>query len=256
MAISETATQAKSEVTVDWLPDAVLRSDSPLSEQIYARLREVIVAGRIAPGTALHEPSITKQFGTSRTPVREALLRLRDEGLIDIKKQSGTFVAPIDPDRVVEGMIVRESLEPRLAAMAAEKMTDRILADLIFETGQMTKAVESGNSLLFIASDDNFHRILLDASGFPHIVEIIQRVNAHLDRVRYLSASEPVRAQTALDEHHAMIERLRAGDATGAAEMLLAHLEGSWVLIRELLAQQNRSREEAERGKVSGEETG
>lgn len=238
MQAKATALQDRQAVTLAWLPELSSQSDAPLSDQVYGHLREAIVAGRIAPGTALHEPSIARQCGTSRTPVREAILRLRDEGLLTIKKQSGTFVAPIDPNRVEEGMIVRESLEPRMAAMAAEKMTDRILADLLFETEQMTKAVETGDSRLFIAADDNFHRILLDASGFPHIVEIIQRVNAHLDRLRYLSASEPERAQTALEEHHAMIERLRARDAAGASELLLAHLQGSWVLIRELLAQQ------------------
>lgn len=245
MTTSAASHRTKHEDTITWLSDSSLQSDSPLSEQIYARLREAIVAGRIAPRTALHEPSITQQFGTSRTPVREALLRLRDEGLLEIKKQAGTFVAPIDPKRVEEGMIVRESLEPRVAAMAAERMTDRILADLLFETEQMTKAVETGDSRLFITADDNFHRILLDASGLPHIVEIIQRVNAHLDRLRYLSASEPERAQTALDEHHAMIGRLRAGDAEGAAALLLTHLQGSWVLIRKLLAQQDLEVEQA-----------
>ena len=238
MQAKAAALQDRQAVTLAWLPELSSQSEASLSDQVYGHLREAIVAGRIAPGTALHEPSIAQQCGTSRTPVREAILRLRDEGLLTIKKQSGTFVAPIDPNRVEEGMIVRESLEPRLAAMAAEKMTDRILTDLLFETEQMTKAVETGDSRLFIAADDNFHRILLDASGFPHIVQIIQRVNAHLDRLRYLSASEPERAQTALEEHHAMIDRLRAGDASGASELLLTHLQGSWVLIRELLAQQ------------------
>ena len=238
MASRGASQQRSRDVTVAWLADVTLRPGSPLSEQVYERLRETIVFGQVAPGTALHEPSITQQFGISRTPVREALLRLRDEGLLEIKKQSGTFVAPIDPRRVEEGMFLRESLEPRMAAMAAERMTDRALANLLFETEQMTRAVANNDSRLFIAADDNFHRILLEASGFPHIVQSIQRVNAHLDRVRYLSASEPVRAQTALEEHHAMIERLRARDSEGAAELLLTHLQGSWVLIRDLLTQQ------------------
>lgn len=238
MASRRSSQNARQAVTVGWLPDVTLRPEAPLSEQVYGQLRDAIVFGHIVPGTALHEPSIAQLFGTSRTPVREALLRLRDEALLEIKRQSGTFVAPVDPKRVEEGMIVRESLEPRMAAMAAEKMTDRILADLVFETEEMTKAVAASDSRLFIAADDNFHRILLDASGYPHIVQIIQQVNAHLDRLRYLSASEPVRAQTALEEHHAMIDRLRARDANGAAELLLTHLQGSWVLIRELLAQQ------------------
>ena len=226
-----------------WLSDVALHSDTPLSEQIYAHLRDVIVTGRLAPGIGLHEPSLAQQFGTSRTPVREALLRLRDDGLIDIRRQSGTFIAAIDANRVEEGMMVREALEPRLAAMAATRMTDRVLADLVFETDQMAKAVGQGDSRSFIDADDRFHRILVDTSGFLHVAAIIQRVNAQLDRIRYLSASEPIRSQLALDEHRAMIECLRAGDADGTAEMMQRHLAGSWIVIRRLL---ERREEEAE----------
>ncbi|MGI9504910.1 MAG: GntR family transcriptional regulator [Geminicoccaceae bacterium] len=222
-----------------WLSDVMLRSDSPLSEQIYTHLRDLIVTGRVPPGMALHEPSLAQQVGTSRTPVREALLRLRDDGLIDIKRQSGTFVAAIDANRVEEGMMVREALEPRLAEMAASNITDRILADLTFETDQMAKAVENSDSRSFIAADDRFHRMLVDASGFVHVAAIIQRVNAQLDRIRYLSASEPVRAQSALNEHRTIIDYLRAGDATGTAEMMQQHLTGSWALIRALLERQD-----------------
>lgn len=215
--------------------DAVVRAGGPLSEQVYAHLRDLIVTGRMAPGIALHEPALAQQFGTSRTPVREALLRLRDDGLIDIKRQSGTFVAPINANRVEEGMMVRDALEPRLAAMAVSNITDRALAGLVFETDQMAKAVENRDSRSFIASDDRFHRMLVDMSGFLHVAEIIQRVNAQLDRIRYLSASEPIRAHVALDEHRAIIECLRSGDATGAAEKMERHLRGSWTVIRSLL---------------------
>lgn len=243
MASSERASRAGPGASIIWLQDVVLTSETPLSEQIYAHLRDAIVMGWMAPGIALHEPSLAKQFGTSRTPVREAMLRLRDDGLVDIKRQSGTFVAPIDHNRVEEGMMVREALEPRLAAMAASNMTDRHLADLDFETDQMAKAIENGDSRSFIAADDRFHRTLVDASGFLHIAEIIQRVNAQLDRLRYLSASEPLRARAAIDEHRALLDRLRVGDATGSAEILQRHLDGSWVLIRELLAGQGLHRQ-------------
>ncbi len=238
VALSERASHAGENTSAPWFPDVILRSDAPLSEQVYAHLRDVIVTGRLAPGIALNESSLAQQFGTSRTPVREALLRLRDDGLVNIKRQSGTFVAPIDANRVEEGMMVREALEPRLAAMAASKMTDRVLADLVFETDQMTKAAEHGDSRSFIAADDRFHRFLVDTSGFIHIAEIIQRVNAQLDRIRYLSASEPIRTHMALDEHRAMIELLRDGDSVGTAEMMQQHLSGSWVVIRELLQRQ------------------
>lgn len=219
----------------DWLGEFGVHAGVPLSDQAYTQLRDAIVMGRIEPGVALHEPSIAQHLQISRTPVREALLRLRDDGLVEIKRQSGTFVSPVDFDRVEEGMIVRESLEPRVAQIAAVKMTKRILVELTFETDRMEAAVEVGNSAEFIHADDCFHRILVDASGFLHIAQIIQRVNAQLDRVRYLSAAEPVRARAALKEHRMLIDLLKVNDGPGSAKMLLRHLKGSWATINDYI---------------------
>ena len=241
MAVTAKAQQRGQDWPSAGSADLVLRADVPLSQQVYAHLRDLVVTGRLAPGIALHEPALAQQFGTSRTPIREALLRLRDDGLIDIKRQSGTYVAPIDANRVEEGMMVRDALEPRLAAMAVSNMTDRGLADLVFETDAMAKAVEHSDSASFIAADDRFHRGLVDMSGFLHVGEIIQRVNAQLDRVRYLSAAEPLRAQEALDEHRAIIDCLRDGDAMATAEMMQRHLNGSWTVIRSLLQRHDAS---------------
>ncbi len=143
--------------------------------------------------------------------------------------------------------MVRDALEPRLAAGAASNMTDRGLADLVFETDAMAKAVELRDSGSFIAADDCFRRRLVDMSGFLHVAEIIQCVNAELDRVRYLSAAEPLRAQEALDEHRAIIDCLRDrdrdgdgdGDAMAAARMMQRRLNGSWTVIRSLLKRQD-----------------
>lgn len=135
--------------------------------------------------------------------------------------------------------MVRDALEPRLAAGAASNMTDRGLADLVFETDAMAKAVELGDSGSFIAADDSFRRGLVDMSGFLHVAEIIQRVNAELNRVRYLSAAEPLRAQEALDEHRAITDCLRDGDAMATAGKMQRHLNGSWTVIRSLLKRQD-----------------
>lgn len=220
-----------------WLPRTAVASGAPLSEQIYAQLREAIVTGSIEPETALQEPLIAEHFGVSRTPVREALLRLRGDGLVVIRKQAGTFVAPIDPKRVEEGMLVRDALEPRVVEISATLLTERQLSDLDAETRAMASAADGRDSRSFIAADDRFHQILIDASGYPHIAEIIGRVNAQLDRVRYLSATDPGRARAAIREHRALIKHLRAGNGPQSADVLRTHLQGSWKFIREIMSE-------------------
>ncbi|MGK0172824.1 MAG: DNA-binding GntR family transcriptional regulator [Gammaproteobacteria bacterium] len=81
--------------------------------------------GSLNPTSAIHEPLIAEHVGVSLTPVREALQRLRGDGLVIIRKQWATFVAPIDLKRVEEGMLVREALEPRVIEIAATQLSDR-----------------------------------------------------------------------------------------------------------------------------------
>lgn len=219
-----------------WLSNQSLTTGVPLSDQVYGELRRAIVTGALVPNTPIQEPAIATHFGVSRTPVREALLRLRDDGLVIIRKQAGTFVAPIDPKRVEEGMLVRESLEPRIVEVATDQLSEQQLADLAAETSSMADAIVSKDRHRFIEADDRFHRILIDACRFDHIADIIHRVNAQLDRVRYLGASEPVRARTAVREHRALIDCLRKKDPAGSADLLRRHLEQAWVQIRKILA--------------------
>lgn len=218
-----------------WLKDAVVRRDQPLPQQVYLMLRRVIVEGRLEPGVALNEPAITRHLNISRTPVREALLRLQRDGLIELRPQSGTFVAPIDITRVEEGMIVREALETRAVAIAAEQISDRVLADLEMETDLMADAARRGDGTAFIEADDRFHRLLVDTSGYSHIAVIIDQVNAQLDRIRYLSVDVPERPEKSVREHRGIIKRLKQGDTTGSADALQEHLTNSWQIIRDVL---------------------
>jgi len=218
-----------------WLEQATVLRDQPLSPQVYRLLRRAIVEGRLKPGTTLKEPALASYLHVSRTPVREAFLRLQQDGLLDLRPQSGTFVAPIDRTRVEEGMIVREALEVRAAAIAAEKISEPELTFLRGETDRMADAARSGDNRSFIEADDRFHRALVDASAFSHIGLIIEQVNAQLDRIRYLSANIPERPEASVNEHWQLIDRLADRDADGSASAVQAHLTASWAIIRTIM---------------------
>ena len=164
-------------------------------------------------------------------------MRLRADGLVIIRKQVGTFIAPIDPKRVEEGILVRDALEPRVVELAATQLSERELNDLEAETRLTAVAADDRDSRSFIAADDRFHQVLIEAGGFPHIAAIIGRVNAQLDRVRHLSATDPPRARAAVPEHRALIKSLRAGKGSQSSDLLRDHLQGSWKLIREIMSE-------------------
>ena len=234
---SNLAADASEPASPSWLDGEVIASRTPLSEQVYALLRKAIVTGDIDPTTPIQEQVIAVHLGVSRTPVREALLRLRGDGLVIIRKQSGTFAAPIDRKRVEEGMLVRESLEPRVVEIAAGLLSERALTSLDTETRLMATAADCGDSRAFIEADDRFHAILIEACGLPSISEIIGRVNVHLDRVRHLSATEPARSRAAIREHRALIKQLRARDSAQSADLLRDHLQRSWTSIRKIMSE-------------------
>lgn len=217
-----------SDGAASWLAALERVDGRPLAEQAYAAMRSAIVQGEIRSGVPLNEKEIALRYGCSRTPVREALLRLRDDGLVIIKAQSGTFVAPIDRLSVEEGVIVREALEPRAIAAAAARIDREALHRLRYETDLMQAAGEEGDAKAFIAADDRFHRTIIDVSSYARIGAVISQANASLDRVRHLSALSNERCEASVREHGAIIDRLSVGDAEGASAALIAHFEASW----------------------------
>ncbi len=217
-----------------WPASAGVTRTQPLAPQVYRLVRDAIISAALPPKAAINEAEIALALGVSRTPVREALLNLQRDGLVEIRPQAGTFVTPIRRALVEEGMIVREALEVKCAALAAERITSRGLDALRAASAEMAAAARRGDQPGFIAADDGYHRTLLDAAGLPHVRSIIDGVNAHLDRVRFHSSGFADRAAEAIAEHEEVIAALTRRDAHASAAAVHAHLLRAWDNIRAL----------------------
>src|SRR5437763_3342513 len=136
------------------------RTRSPARDQAYAALREAIVSAELAPGERLSENRLAERLGVSRTPVREALARLRDERLVAIVPQLGTFVTRIDPEAVADAQFVRESLECNAIRLTTERITDRDLQDLGDIVELQQRAEQQGDAVAFDHHDDALHHHL------------------------------------------------------------------------------------------------
>jgi DNA-binding GntR family transcriptional regulator len=193
----------------------------PIVPQIYDALRDAIVRVAVLPGQAISETEMAASFGVSRTPIREALIRLADEGLIDIYPQAGTFVSLIDLAAVREAQFVRETLETAVAIRAASSDTGPTVFEPILE--RQERAIRTADFDEFFASDEELHRRVFELGGHGATWRLVQAAKSHLDRVRQLEQPAEVTLLEMLRQHRAIAAAIVAGDEKAVATVVREH---------------------------------
>jgi DNA-binding GntR family transcriptional regulator len=189
-------------------------------------IRAAILDGRLAPDQPLPELELAEQLGTSRTPIREALLLLEREGLVEAQPNRGATVKRYDQARLKELYDVRAVLEGYAAKLAAERLTDRDLRALEESCDRFAKLRTSAELLADLAYENLvFHTAILDAAGNSLLTRMIGEVTAvPLIYRSYMAYSEDNRS-TVEREHRAITEALKARDGARAAELMQSHVE-------------------------------
>jgi len=201
---------------------------------IYRALRDDIVAMRIPPGEPINEKAVALRHGVSRTPVREALLQLSAEHLVEIFPQSGTFVTRIPIAALPEAILVRKALEELTAREAAQNAAADQVAALKQSIDRQHKLARQGDKNRFHEADDAFHAAIAEAAGHPGIWRLILQVKLQLDRYRRLTLPVPGRMTRVVDEHAAVAAAIAAQDAAAASAAMAAHLDGLSASIRDV----------------------
>jgi GntR family transcriptional regulator, rspAB operon transcriptional repressor len=194
-------------------------------DQVYAALREAIVSAELEPGRQLSENELADLLGVSRTPVREALARLRDERLVAIVPQLGTFVTLISRQAVADAAFVREALECSAIRLAVPNADDATLEELAANLAAQDRARDTGDADSFDTLDDELHRTLCELSGHDVAWWLSRRANGQLDRVRRLSLPEPGYVGEMVAEHREIVAAVADGDVDGAETKLRHHLQ-------------------------------
>ena len=187
-------------------------------------LRRAIVGAELEPGRRLSENQLAELIGVSRTPVRDALARLRDERLVAIVPQLGTFVTFIDEEAVADAHFVREALEVGAVRIVAKAATSAGVSALSENLDAQQRAVDADDAETFAQLDDDLHHLLCDLSGREVAWRLSERTRGQLDRVRLLSLPEAGYRDQMLAEHRAVVDALAAGDAPAAERELRHHL--------------------------------
>ncbi|HEY8455659.1 MAG TPA: GntR family transcriptional regulator [Actinopolymorphaceae bacterium] len=191
---------------------------------VYSLLRRDIVSLELPPGQAVSENELAAQHGVSRTPVREALIRLADEGLIEVVPQLGTFVSRINVNEVIEIQFIRETLERASLPHAIRNITEedeQYLRDLLDE---QEKAGKRGDLHTWFATDEALHRTLLEVAGHPRVWSVVSSAKAHLDRVRMLTLPDPAILGELLNQHRQIVDHVVAKQKRQADQVLRQHL--------------------------------
>ena len=222
-------------------PNATARRGSrPLrataSARIYSELRDELVSLRRRPGEPISETEIAVSYGLSRTPVREAILKLADEGLVDIFPQSGIFVSRIPLAALPEAIIVRTALEETTAGMAAQRATPSQIMNLQAIVQRQREADAAGDREGFHLADEAFHACIAEVAGHPGIWRLILQVKVHVDRYRRLTLPVAGRMTQVIAEHEPILAAIETHNVAAARVAMEKHLQR---LIHDISATQH-----------------
>jgi DNA-binding GntR family transcriptional regulator len=195
------------------------------SARIYSDLRAQLVSLQRRPGEVVSEAEIALSYGVSRTPVREAILKLSDEGLLEIFPQSGIFVSRIPVAALPEAIIIRKALEETTARLAAERATSSQILNLHSIVERQREASAAKDRDVFHQADEMFHATIAEVAGYPGIWTLIQQVKVHVDRYRRLTLPQEGRIARTITEHEAILAGIEAHDPAVARTAMEFHLE-------------------------------
>lgn len=211
------------------LPDTVLgpldRREVPAARAVHERLRAAILSLELAPGVSLSEQEIAQRLGVSRTPVREAIGRLVEDGLVTVYPQVGSFVRRIDLDDVIEAQFIREALEVAAVRRAAEHGATDGLERLRRRIEEQREAATSSDVGRFFAADVGLHNIVFELAGYPGVWKRLRSVGFQMDRLRRLSLPGPHTLDELIAEHEQVVDAIEAGDAARAEATIRAHAQ-------------------------------
>lgn len=202
--------------------------------QVVESLRAAIVSLELAPGLALDRAELAQQFGVSQTPVRDALMRLSEEGLVVIRAQYTTQVSRIDVPAAREAHYLRRSVEIEIARQLAQAPDEAVIAGLRTQLSLQAEFAERKDFTGFISADKEFHRQMYAAAGLPRLWAVVVKMSGHVDRLRLLHSPFTGKTASIMDGHQAILMAIEAGDVDAAQQAVREHLSGTLASVEEI----------------------
>jgi DNA-binding GntR family transcriptional regulator len=220
------------------IPPLKLDRSRQTAPQVFEALRELIVSVTLEPGTVLPRAELAEHYGISQTPIRDALMRLGEDGLVDIFPQHATVVSRIDTTAALQAHFLRRALELEILHTLCALPPD-LLAGLVQRLQTALRRQREALSPLDVAAlsvaDQAFHRAMYEAAGVGPLWALVRQRSGHVDRLRRLNLPAKGKAQAIVRDHEAILAALSRGDAPAAQAALRQHLSGTLSFVGEIV---------------------
>jgi len=213
-----------------------LDRDRQAAPQVFERLRGMIISLELPPGSPLSRAALAEQFGVSSTPIRVALMRLEEEGLVDVFPQYATVVSRVDVRLAQQAHFLRQAVELEIVRGLAISQDAAVAADLNRTIALQQQFAKAGDFEKFMAADNEFHAQLYAASDKQDIWVLVKSRSGHIDRLRRLHLPSPGKAQDIVRHHKLIAKAIGAGEPDEAQKYLRTHLSGTLSELEQIRA--------------------
>lgn len=214
----------------------LLRRESGISavQQVYEDVRHQIINLTLEPGTTISKNEVAQQYGISPTPVREAMLRLGEEGLVNIFPQSRTSVSLIDIQQAREIHFLRLSVEVEVVRVLATSIEKPGIDELKAWIRRQNTELKAGDQSAFKLADNHFHEEMFEQAGVQGLMRLLDTRRGHYDRIRGLFLMVQARRQNVIKEHRAIVAALENHDEAAAEDGVRKHLGKSLAIVDDI----------------------
>lgn len=201
------------------------RSEKPLKELVYLDLKHRILSGEIPSYSRLMEVDLSEEMNVSRTPIREAIRRLCEDGLVNMEPRKGAYVAKVSVKEMLDVFEVREDMEGFCAYLAAIRSTDEQKATLRFLAEAYEQARINKDKMEMIRLDEDFHNYIVSCCDNDTLKQLVNYVQELSLRFRYLYYEHESLYEVTSMQHLSIMEAIEAGDAEGARKLADRHVK-------------------------------
>lgn len=196
-----------------------------LSDEVYKQLKDAIVRSELEPGEKIRDIDLAERFGLSRTPVREALARLTDAGLVETKPASYTRVSTLNREDIQYTLEVLRALDSLAITTAVPVMTPDNIKQMREANDTFVDAASRSDARGAIEADDSLHRVPLVVAKNPHLMRFVQQLHPKIHRILYRKFSTLFGGKDTVDHHNAFIDLCEQGDYAAASRLSGEHWE-------------------------------
>ena len=195
-----------------------------LTEMAAERLRTAIVEGAFSMGQPLSENMLSNLFNISKTPIKQALTELRNEGLVVIIPQKGTYVFTITPEDMHQLTELREALEVKGLYCAFERSRKKLVSELDYIYKHMLRTREENDTIEYLRLDSLFHQSIMNLSANDYLLAAYKLIAVKTRATLFHLSDKPLERKEQFEEHGLMVESLKRGDAETAVRILRKHV--------------------------------